>query len=177
MVLPNPSLQRTRLRSPLNSISLGGENTVRGTLLLIVSLPFIASPGRLGACSCGGPMPTPKQAIQSASHVFVGTVVSVEPAPNSLGLGLRPSSEPAHRTVFRVTQRWKGASTPELSAYAFSNCAYTFERGGTYLVFLSALSSAPERAEASKCLPNQPLAPASAHAQATALLGPALRAQ
>jgi hypothetical protein len=146
---------------------------MRRTFLAAVFISLLVLPNSVGACSCGL-QASPREAVQNASYVFIGTVTSVEPTGAHFGLGILPPSAPAYRTVFKVAQRWKGPAISELSAYALSNCAFTFERGGTYLVFLEGSSSPQDRPQASKCLPTRALPAATAYSEALSLLGPAL---
>jgi hypothetical protein len=146
---------------------------VRAVLFIAGLIAFGSASSHARACQCGT-KPSAREALKLAAHVFVGTVVAIEPAPAGFGLGLNPPSSAVQRTVFRVGPRWKGAIVRELSAYLGGNCSYIFERGRSYLVFLTVSPHAPDRPEASICLPNQPLSAVTASAQGIALLGPVL---
>lgn len=85
------------------------------------------------ACSCAGPLP-PNQALQEASSVFTGTVVSID----SVEFSFDTWTVLQHRVTLNVGQSWKGVDSTTVFVYTATNsaaCGYYFEPGQEYLVY------------------------------------------
>ena len=110
------------------ALRLGSAALRLALILSLIGLWFVMHPERSYACSCFPPSP-PSSALEEATSVFMGRVVSVE----------RGDSIANPTTVeFDVSTVWKGSNSP--ARYIMTNtggasCGYTFHLGGEYLVY------------------------------------------
>ena len=89
------------------------------------TLMIAASPA--SACRCKAP-PAPKVAMEQATAVFVGKVVSVEPN-RSHGVNV----------TFEVNRAWKGVDGKTmLITTPTHSCGHRFEKGKDYIVYATA---------------------------------------
>ena len=98
---------------------------------LVAAALSLAEP--CGTCSCVGPG-TPQSAVESATAVFTGTVVSVRETTQST----EHERWPVRVVRFRVDGAWKGVNAPEvtvLTGMGGGDCGLDFDRGLRYLVY------------------------------------------
>lgn len=96
-------------------------------VLLAAAVAVFAAPRRAEACSCVMP-PAPKVALGTASAVFTGKVVRVDPAPDKHQIVAR----------FEVSRWWKGggsAHTNVSTVEAGSMCGVTFAVGEEWMIY------------------------------------------
>lgn len=94
--------------------------------------------GPCSTCRCVVPPPTPQSALESATAVFTGTVVSIRETTVSPEPG---RWRPARMVGFRVDGAWKGVSAPKvvvLTGMGGGDCGLDFDRGARYLVYAHA---------------------------------------
>ncbi|MEM7235597.1 MAG: hypothetical protein AAF517_25715 [Planctomycetota bacterium] len=95
-----------------------------------LTLAFVILSGWCGqghACSCANP-PIPERALEAATAVFLGSVVSVETRPK----------EYMKRVTFEVLESWKGAEVDAIEVVTGrggGDCGYPFSDGQIYLVY------------------------------------------
>ena len=134
-------------------------------LALIVSLTgiwLVAHPETSHACSCRFPLDPPSLALEEATAVFIGRVVSLREfeAPG----GLVSTGDPT-TVELDVSTVWKGPTSETrrlTTARSGVSCGYTFVVGGEYLVY-------SHGSRVSLCSRTRPLSSA---AQDLAELGP-----
>ena len=114
-----------------------------GSALLLVPLlsaQLATGAGRAHACSCVWPLPPPLEALEEASAVFSGTVLSFETFSFVL---IREVQGDEYRThywsvEFEVDAVWKGSVTTTTFVYTWfgPSCGYPwFEIGEEFLVY------------------------------------------
>ena len=103
-----------------------------GTLVLALMLSilwFVGNAGQAHACSCGPPV-SPPIALEMASAVFTGRIVSIQ---------LNPDDPYEHVVEFKVNAVWKGSiyETMYVTTYLTgASCGYAhFEVDGEYIVY------------------------------------------
>lgn len=117
---------------------------------------FVVRP--LVACQCAERAADAATALEAASAVFEGTVVDVRLTFGSEHGWLFPVPEYS----FAITKAWKGVSSPQIRLLGgYSNCAYTFRAGSSYLVYAGDHWEKRGRLSSSICDRTMPLAMAS----------------
>lgn len=99
----------------------------------------VLATGPAVACSCA--QPTPQQAFERATAVFVGRVVGIDqPLLTWLGIARGRDMD----VTFAVARRWKAADEALVTVQTRLSgeaCGFTFEMGGDYLVFVAPSST------------------------------------
>ncbi|RAP75920.1 hypothetical protein [Paenibacillus montanisoli] len=107
------------------------------TLLVTVSLMLVSQPHRAFACSCASV--EPKEAIEQAEAVFIGTLVQVKQQRKQPGI-VGPI-EYRDANLFEVTTVFKGVNQSQVIVYdngAEESCGIDLTAGQSYLVYVYA---------------------------------------
>jgi hypothetical protein len=127
------------------------KRIVAFTLLLL-------APRAAHACQCGH-LPSPEEGLRVSEAVFEGRVIARRMVLGEEHGWLFPVPE----YEFRVSRAWKGVATPAIRLLGgYSNCAYVFREGGSYLVFAAPHWEKPGRLSSSICSPTKPVKEAGA---------------
>lgn len=120
-------------------------------------IAFLLIATSVSACQCGR-RPPAQEALRDAAAVFEGSVVSRR-------MVLAQEHEwffPVPEYEFRVSRAWKGVSAPTIRLLGgYSNCAFVFREGTSYLVFVGRHWERPDRFSSSICDPTKPVSEAS----------------
>lgn len=100
--------------------------------VIILSVLIVLAVWRVpaaAACSCVVP-PAPREALEQADAVFVGTVLKIDVVPGAHG--------EEHHVRFAIDHHLKGPKSLELVVHTASNsaaCGYYFRPGRQYIVY------------------------------------------
>ena len=109
--------------------------------LFVVSVFLFLGVPVLEACACSKQPPGVCPGLQSGDVVFTGTVLDVQPVPDSPAEAA--SSQPAAATPtfryhFQIGERFAGSDVSEIDIYSGGDdgdCGFVFKKGASYLVF------------------------------------------
>ena len=116
------------------TFSIGSVILRLALIVLLIGLWFVMHPERSHACSCLPPGP-PSLALEEATSVFLGRVVSIRHLERADGM---VSSGDPTTVEFDVSTVWKGSTSPTqriMTNRGGASCGYTFVEGDEYLVY------------------------------------------
>lgn len=111
------------------------------------ALILLASASKAIACRCG-PEITPRAAYERAETVVLARVEEVKNRPDQNGVTAR----------LTVARAWKKPVSREIAVLSTTTCAFNFERGQQYILYI--FRGSDRQLHTSQCLGNVPVSDA-----------------